>query len=169
LVVVGDARTLWAIAEVSESRLAEVALGAPARVLVPAFGDLVRTGEVAAVATALEAATRTAEVRVVVPNPDGALLPGMFLQVEIESSAGASGPVLAVPDAAVLTIEGRPAVFLPVAPGASVFCKHEVEVGAPVGDHFPILAGLQPGALVVVSGTFRLKAELGKGAAEHQH
>jgi hypothetical protein len=65
------------------------------------------------VATALEAATRTAEVRVIVPNPDGALLPGMFLQVEIESSAGASGPVLAVPDAAVLTIEGRPAVFLP--------------------------------------------------------
>lgn len=169
LVVVGDARTLWAIAEVSESRLAEVALGAPALVRVPALGERSCAGAVAAVATALEASTRTAEVRVAIPNPDGAMLPGMFVQVEIESSVGAGAPVLSVPDAAVLTIEGRASVFVPLEPGASAFCVHEVEVGAPVGDYVPILSGLQPGEIVVVAGTFRLKAEHGKGTAEHQH
>ncbi len=169
LLVVGDLRTLWAIGEVSETRLAEVAIGAPAKVRVPAIGELVFEGRVAALAAVLEASTRTAEVRVELPNPDGTMRPGMFLQVEIESSRGAGVPVLAVPDAAVLSIEGQSSVFVPLAPGAGVFCRHDVEIGAPVGPYVPVLAGLQPGELVVVSGTFRLKAEHGKAAARHEH
>jgi multidrug efflux pump subunit AcrA (membrane-fusion protein) len=169
LLVVGDLRTLWAIAEVSETRLSEVAVGAPAIVLVPALGDAASRGRVAAVATVLEASTRTAEVRIEVPNPDESMLPGMFIQVEIESSGGAGAPVMAVPDGAVLEIEGRPSVFVPLEPGSSVFCKHPIEVGPPVGTQIPVLTGLKPGELVVVAGTFRLKAEHGKAAAQHEH
>jgi cobalt-zinc-cadmium efflux system membrane fusion protein len=167
LLVVGDLRTLWAIAEVSETRLSEVAIGAQASVKVPALGDEDWEGKVAAVPTVLEASTRTAEVRIEVPNPDERMLPGMFIQVEIASSRGAAAPVLAVPDGAVLTIEGRPSVFVPIGPG--IFCKHEIEVGPPVGTHIPVLSGLKPGELVVVAGTFRLKAEHGKASAQHEH
>jgi len=169
LVVVGDGSTLWAVAEVSESRLAEVAAGAPARVRVPALGAATFDGRVAAKATVLDASTRTAEVRVEVPNPDGTLLPGMFIQVEIESSRHAGVPVVAVPDEAVLTVEGRPSVFIPLAAGSGTFCKHAIEIGPPVGSHIPVLSGLKPGELVVVAGTFRLKAEHGKASAEHEH
>ena len=157
------------IAEVSESRLAEVALGATAKVRVPALGNLGCGGRVSAMATVIEPATRTAEVRVEVQNPDGAMLPGMFIQVEIESARTAGAAVLAVPDGAVLIVEGRPSVFVPVEAGGSVFCKHEIEVGEPVGTTIPVLSGLSPGELVVVSGAFRLKAEHGKAAAQHEH
>jgi multidrug efflux pump subunit AcrA (membrane-fusion protein) len=67
----------------------------------------------------------------------------------------------------VLSVEGRPAVFVPAGP--ENYCKHEIEVGAPIGDRIPVLAGLSPGDLVVVSGAFRLKAEHGKSSARHEH
>lgn len=169
LLVIGDVSTLWAIAEVSESRLGEIAIGARARVRVPALQDLRAQGTVAAVPVLLEASTRTAEVRVELPNPDGTLLPGMFLQVEIDSSLAASTPTLAIPDEAVMTIEGKPSVFIPLEAGGRVFCKHEVVVGTPIGAHVPVRSGLDAGTLVVVSGTFRLKAELGKASAQHEH
>jgi multidrug efflux pump subunit AcrA (membrane-fusion protein) len=169
LLVVGDLSALWAIAEVSETRFSEIDVGAPARVKVPALGHSTCEGRVAAVATVLEASTRTAEVRIEVPNPDGTMLPGMFIQVEIESSRGGEAAVLTVPDGAVLTIEGRPSVFVPIEPGSSSFCKHEIEVGAQVGTLVPVLSGLRPGELVVVAGTFRLKAEHGKASARHEH
>ena len=169
LVVVGDLRTLWAIAEVSESRLAEVSVGAPARVEVPALGRTAGEGRVAAVPTVLEASTRTAEVRIELENKDGTMLPGMYITVEIESSRGAGKTVLTVPDEAVMNIEGRPSVFVPIEPGGSVFCRHEIEIGAQVGGFVPVLSGLKPGELVVVAGTFRLKAERGKATAKHEH
>jgi cobalt-zinc-cadmium efflux system membrane fusion protein len=169
LLVIGDLRTLWAIAEVSEARLAEVAVGAPARVIVPALGRASSEGRVAALATVIEASTRTAEVRIELQNPDGIMLPGMFIEVEIDSTRGAGAPRLAVPDGAVLDVAGRPSVFVPLEPGGTVFCVHPVEVGAPIGDHVPVLAGLEPGELVVVAGTFRLKAEHGKASARHEH
>ncbi len=169
LLVIGDLSTLWAIAEVSESRLAEVAIGAPARVNVPALQYAGCEGRVATVPTTIEASTRTAEVRIEVPNPDGNMLPGMFIQVEIESSRGAGTPTLAVPDGAVLNIEGSSSVFVPTDPDGSVFCKHEVQVGIPVGTQIPVLAGLRAGDLVVVSGVFLLKAEHSKASAQHEH
>jgi cobalt-zinc-cadmium efflux system membrane fusion protein len=169
LAVVGDLSVLWAIAEVSESRLAEVALGAPARVQVPALGQEGGAGSVSAIATVLEPSTRTAEVRIVVQNTDGTLLPGMFVQVEIDSARTAGAPVLAVPDEAVLNVEGHSSVFVPLEAGGRVFCKHEVEVGAPIGAQLPVLSGLSEGELVVVSSAFRLKAEHGKASAQHEH
>jgi cobalt-zinc-cadmium efflux system membrane fusion protein len=169
LLVLGDVSKLWAVAEVSESRLSEIVLGAPARVRVPAVEQAAYVGRVSSVPVTLEASTRTAEVRIEVPNPGGKLLPGMFIQVEIDSTRGAGVPVLAVPDAAVLKVEGKPSVFVPIAPGSSVFCKHEIEIGVQVGEFVPVLAGLAAGDLVVVSGAFRLKAEHGKETAEHDH
>ena len=168
-VVVADLSTLWAIAEVSESRQAEVQLGAAAEIEIPALQEPRRAGRVAALAPVLEAATRTVEVRIELENADGRLLPGMFLQVEIESSQSAGAARLAVPDGAVLSVAGKPSVFVPIAPGASTFCRHEIEVGAPIGEHVPVLSGLAEGELVVVAGAFRLKAEHGKAAAQHEH
>lgn len=169
LMVIGDLSVLWAIAEVSESRLAEVGIGAPARVKVPALQHGGCEGRVAAIPTTIEASTRTAEVRIEVPNPDETMLPGMFIQVEIESSRGAGTPTLVVPDGAVLDVEGRSSVFVPTEPNGSIFCRHEVEIGAPVGSQIPVLGGLTAGDLVVVSGAFLLKAELGKASAQHEH
>ncbi|HTL29816.1 MAG TPA: efflux transporter periplasmic adaptor subunit, partial [Tepidisphaeraceae bacterium] len=69
----------------------------------------------------------------------------------------------------IQTIEGAPAVFVPVEGEANTFAKREVKVGEAVGGMAPILAGLKAGEKFVVSGSFILKAELGKSEAGHEH
>ena len=41
-------------------------------------------------------------------------------------------------------------------------------LGAPVAGFVPVLSGLEAGELVVVEGSFLLKADLGKSSAEHE-
>jgi cobalt-zinc-cadmium efflux system membrane fusion protein len=74
-----------------------------------------------------------------------------------------------VPEDAVQTVEGSPAVFVPVAGEANTFQKRAVTVGRQVGGLVPVHTGLAEGELFVSAGTFILKAELGKGSAQHEH
>jgi cobalt-zinc-cadmium efflux system membrane fusion protein len=94
----------------------------------------------------------------------------MFVQVDIAGAPLAGGaPVLAVPAAAVLTVDGRTSVFVPVAGEAGAFLPRAVAVGDAAVGMVPILSGLVEGEQVVVAGAFILKAELGKGGAGHGH
>jgi cobalt-zinc-cadmium efflux system membrane fusion protein len=76
---------------------------------------------------------------------------------------------VAVPDEAIQTVEGGPAIFVPVANEPNTFAKRAVTIGKPVGGLIPIYAGLVEGERFVIAGTFILKAELGKGSAAHEH
>ena len=115
----------------------------------------------------LDEATRTAEVRVDVRDAKG-LRPGMYAQAEVVMGE-AQAPVLAIPQDAVQTVEGGPAVFVPVPNEENTFAKRAVRLGTPVGSMIPILAGLVEGEPYVSSGSFLLKAELGKAGAAHEH
>ncbi|MBS0195979.1 MAG: efflux RND transporter periplasmic adaptor subunit [Planctomycetes bacterium] len=168
LMVLADTSTLWVLADVPEARLHEVAVGAGAWVMVGTNGAGRLDGKVAFIAPLVDAATRTVQVRIELPEAAGVLRPGMFAQVEIVAS-GETNAAVAVPDEAVQTVEGGPAVFVPVKGEANTFAKRAVTVGKAVGGLVPILAGLEAGEEFVASGTFILKAELGKGSAAHQH
>lgn len=174
LLVIADTRTLWVLADVPEAKLAGILQGAKAWVTLGiSSGQSVRKfeGQVAFIAPLVDPTTRTAQVRIEVPVTELSLKPGMFAQVEIVSaSAGDSpAPVVAVPDDAVQTVEGGPAVFVPVPNEPNTFAKRAVTVGKTVGGLVPIYSGLVEGESFVVAGTFILKAELGKGAAAHEH
>jgi len=97
----------------------------------------------------------------------------MFAQALLSSAPAAQGgapePVVVVPEEAVQTVEGEPAVFVPVEGEANTFAKREVGVGKPIGGFVPILAGLKDGEKYVAKGSFILKAELGKAGAAHEH
>jgi cobalt-zinc-cadmium efflux system membrane fusion protein len=98
----------------------------------------------------------------------------MFAQVEIAARATderltQSEPVVAVPDEAIQTVEGRTAIFVPVPNEPGTFSKRTVAIGRSVGGRVPVYSGLKEGDLVVVKGTFILKAELGKAEAAHEH
>ena len=170
LLVVADMTKVWVIADVSEARLKGLAPGASARLtLTSAPGETVE-GSVSYVAHTVDPSTRTAKVRIEVDNPRRELRPGMFGSVAIVGRGSEGGQaVLAVPDAAVQTVEGGPAVFVPVEGEENTFAKRAVTVGKPVGGWVPVLTGLKEGEPVVVSGTFILKADLGKSGAAHQH
>lgn len=171
LLVLADTATLWVLADVPEGRLGDIAVGAKARVTVGTGAGKAFDGTVAFISPAVDPSTRSAQVRVEVQDGHLALRPGMFARVEIEAGTGAAKPqpVVAVPDDAVQTVEGGPAVFVPVPGEANTFAKRAITVGRAVGGMVPVLSGLNEGEAYVVAGSFLLKAELGKGTAEHAH
>ncbi len=79
--------------------------------------------------------------------------------------AGGSSSVL-VPQAAIQTVEGRPTVFVRTDHG---FRAVPVTLGLPSGDHVVVTSGLSGTERLAGANSFTLKAELGKGEAEHGH
>lgn len=172
LLVLADLHPIWVLADVPEAQLRQVTVGSTARVTVPSVSAEAVGGKVAYIQPEIDPSTRTARVRIEVPNEQAVMLPGMFATVEIAagSSAGsASEPVVAVPEEAIQNVEGEPAVFVPVEGEPNTFAKRAVGVGRPVGGMVPVLAGLKEGEKYVASGSFLLKAELGKAGAAHEH
>jgi cobalt-zinc-cadmium efflux system membrane fusion protein len=169
LFTIADTSTLWVIADVPEGRLKDVGVGSRARVKVPALPDQPLEGRVILVSPVLEQRTRTTAVRIEVKDERMRLKPGMFAQAEIASPEASAGAMLAVPIEAVQTVEGGPAVFVPVKGEENTFAKRAVSVGPAVGGLVPVLSGLKEGEPIVTAGTFILKAELGKAGAAHEH
>ena len=172
IMVLADTTTLWVLADVPEATLAQVAVGAKAWVTIGSVESKRFEGQVAFVSPLVDPTTRTAQVRIEVPAKELALKPGMFAQVEIVAADGDAGEpqaVVAVPDESVQTVEGGPAVFVPVPGEPNTYAKRAVTVGRSVGGLVPIHSGLVDGEPFVVAGSFILKAELGKGSAAHEH
>lgn len=175
LMVLADTTTLWVLADVPEARLTSIAPGAKAWIAVGSGAAHRYEGTVAFISPLVDPSTRTAEVRIEVPRSalrNGAVRPGMFAQAEIASAAAdgtVPAPQVAVPQEAVQTVEGGPAVFVPVAGEPNTFQKRALTVGPTVGGLVPVLAGLVEGEKFVASGSFILKAEFGKGSAAHEH
>jgi membrane fusion protein, heavy metal efflux system len=167
LVKLANLDPVWVLVDVPEAKLGAVAKGSEAKVELPALGQTV-DGTVTHLPPELDESTRTGRVRVEVANPQGRLLPGMFARVEL-ATGDAAEPVLAVPGDAVQSVEGKPAVFVPVEGESNTFSKREVDVGPAVGGMVPVRAGLKEGDEYVSRGSFLLKAELGKAGAQHEH
>lgn len=168
LMLLANLGTIWVLADVPEAKLGEIGENAKVQIAVPALGGQTFDGTVSYVSPELDPSTRTARLRVEVPNPQRKLLPGMFARAEI-TAGGSSEPVVAIPEDAVQTVEGEPAIFVPVKGEANTFAKKQVGIGTPVGGMVPVFAGLKEGEQFVSSGSFILKAELGKAGAAHEH
>jgi multidrug efflux pump subunit AcrA (membrane-fusion protein) len=96
-------------------------------------------------ANALDPASRTLLVEVRVPNPDGALLPGMYARVEL---AGSRGPeALRIPsDALIARGEGTEVAVL--RDGRTIHLQ-KIEVGRDYGDALEVVGGLREGDIIV--------------------
>lgn len=170
LLVIADLSTAWVIADVPEARIGEIGIGGAARISLAALKNRVLDGKVTYIAPALDPNTRSAKVRIEVNDPTGTIRPGMFAQASIRpASIDEAGAVLAVPEEAIQTVEGGPAVFVPVEGEPNTFAKRSVTVGPSVAGLVPVLSGLDEGDVLVVAGSFILKAELGKAGAAHEH
>jgi len=154
---------VWIEAQVYESETPFVAVGTPAKVALAWEPAREIEGRVSFVSPVVREGTRTLEVRVVVDNPERALLPGMWASVRLEGEAAER---LVVPQSAVLHAGTRAFVFLDL--GGGRFRPREVEVGMRAGDDVEIARGLAPGDLVVASGTFLVASESRLRAALEQ-
>src|SRR5215813_10839905 len=157
LFVVTDLSTVWAIGDLYERDFSRVRVGSPATITIPSTRDRVLKGRVAYIDPRVDPATRTAKVRVEVPNRGGDLRLGMFVTVSIET--GTTERTTVVPRAAVQTIGDRSVVYVPAEGEEGRFVECAVKLGAPTGDLVPVLDGLKPGEKVVTDGSFFLRAE----------
>jgi len=112
-------------------------------------------GTVSAILPATAMDSRTVQVRVELPNPDGALRPGMTAQVSLAQTDGQA--LLQVPSEALIRTGKRVLVMLAEEGGR--YRPVEVETGVENQDHTVILSGLQEGQQVVASGQFLLDSE----------
>ncbi len=145
---------VWVIASVYQMDLPLVKVGMPARLLDPYLDAGSRAGRVSFVSPALERDTRTVQVRIEVPNANGALKPGMFVDVELQAPLGRR---LAVPESAVLPTGERHVVFVDLGDGR--LAPRQVRLGRRAGQWYEVLEGLAAGDMVVSSGNFLVAAD----------
>jgi len=148
--------TTWVEAQIYEKDLPYVRDG-QAVVVRTAYGSGQSfNGAVQLVLPQVEDLTRAATARIVLPNPNGSLRPGMFVDVRFASQL-ADDAVL-VPDMAVLRSGERDTVF--VALDGGFFEARDVKLGArSEGNFYQVLSGLKAGERVVTSGQFMLDSE----------
>jgi Cu(I)/Ag(I) efflux system membrane fusion protein len=149
-----DLSTVWMIAEVFEQDVADIALGQTAEVTLLAYPGRRFPGTVTFVYPMMTAATRTARVRIELPNPGGALMPDMYGAVSIASG---ETRVLAVPDSAVIDSGMRKIVL--VEKGEGRFEPREIKTGRRGDGHVAVLEGVGEGEKVVVAANFLIDAE----------
>ena len=157
LFVVTDLSTVWVIGDLYERDFSRVRVGAPATITLASMPDRTLRGRVAYIDPRVDVATRTAKVRVEVPNRAGDLRLGMFVTMTFETGAGERTTV--VPRAAVQIIGERSVVYVPAEGEEGKFVERAVKLGPPAGQFVPVLDGLKPGDKVVTDGSFFLRAE----------
>jgi cobalt-zinc-cadmium efflux system membrane fusion protein len=160
---ISDLSSVWAELAVPPRDLNRVRVGEMVLVKAAAF-DAQASGKITYVGSLLGEQTRTAKARVALANPERAWRPGLFVNVEVQ--AGQSDVAVTVVADAIQTVEDKPTLFVKTAGG---FRVQHVVTGRSDGRLVEVLQGLKAGERYASAGSFVLKAELGKGSAEHEH
>jgi membrane fusion protein, copper/silver efflux system len=156
-----DHDVVWVIVDVAERDLSLISLGQNVTVRPRAYPDRPFTGKVTLIYPHLMAETRTARVRIELPNPDDELRPDMYADVEI--ATGDAAPVLTVANSAVIDSGNRQVVIIDKGEGR--FEPREVKLGRRGEGRVEIKEGVAEDENVVVSANFLIDAESNLKAA----
>ena len=154
LMSVADLSTVWALVELREADARGARLGATVLVEVNAFPGERIAGRVTYVYPTLMEQTRTIRARVVLPNADGRLKPGMFATAVLSAPQASA---LSVPSPALIETGDRTYVFVRMKDGSLM--PRDVKTGRRTSGYVEILSGVDTGAVVVTSAQFLLDSE----------
>lgn len=153
-----DHSTLWLDAQVFEKDLPFVRVGQKATATIASRPGGAIQGEVIFIHPRVDMTTRTATVRLAVPNPSLTLKPGMYATVRLDAQL-ADRAVL-VPREAVIDTGDSQLAFVAQAGAVGRFEPRKVKMGLSADDGMvQIIEGLAPGEAVVTSGQFLLDSE----------
>ena len=147
--------TVWANAEVPESQSALLRPGAKVQAISPAVPGTKFDGKVQAILPEVNATTRTLKARLELANSNGALVPGMFVQMQFMDTRDQKA--LLVPTEAIIQTGKRTVAMLAEDNGR--FRPVDVEIGIESGGMTEVKRGLQAGQRVVVSSQFLIDSE----------
>ncbi|QQS41263.1 MAG: efflux RND transporter periplasmic adaptor subunit [Acidobacteriota bacterium] len=165
---ISDLSTVYVIANVPEANVARLSIGSLAEIVSKAAGRI--DGRISYIDPRLDETTRTARVRIEVPNEGARLRAGMFAEVGLFAGTDAEkGLELAVPTSAIQKIGERTVVFVPSAGSSGTFLVRAIETGGEAGEYTYVRSGLAIGDKVVTKGSFTLKTQLEKGSVGDDH
>ena len=154
LYTIADLSVVWVDAELREADAANARVGSAVGIQFAGLPGQQYRGRVAYVYPTLQQEARTVKARIVIPNADGVLKPGMYGTVQL-TTPGRSA--LTVPSSAILRTGDRNIVFVDMGNGHLI--PHDVQLGSAAGDYTEIISGLAPGQRVVTSAQFLLDSE----------
>jgi len=163
LFTVADLSSVWVEVSVFPRDVAKVRVGQSVRVK-SADRALSAEGEVIYVAPFGSSTNQTVTARVLLDNAERKWPPGLYVTADV-TLAKTQVPV-AVRQIALQTLEDRNVVFVQREKG---FAPQVIQTGRGDGEFAEVLSGLQGGERYATTNSFILKAELGKGEAEHEH
>lgn len=152
-----DLSSLWVLADVYETELAQVKVGMPATLTLKGAPGKAYEGQVAFVDPFLDPKSRTAKLRLSFANPDGSLKPEMFGEVVLKTPQRQG---LRIPADAVIDSGTQSVVFVALGgKDKGKFEPRQVQRGATDGDQVEILGGLKEGEQVVTRANFLIDSE----------
>jgi membrane fusion protein, multidrug efflux system len=144
-----------------QQALGQVRVGRSLRVTSEDMVGKVFSGRVTALDSVVDQTTRNVQVQATLPNPEGKLHPGMFVQVEVVE--GTSRPVITLPASAISYAPYGDSVFVitdlkdPQGKAYRGVRQQFVKLQGSRGDQVAVVSGLNPGDEVVTSGVFKLR------------
>ncbi len=161
LFTIGASDRLWAIADIYETDLPRVKIGAPVTLRVVSWPDRTFEGRIDWIAGAVDPVSRTTKTRCVLDNRDGALKPEMFATIGVKVSGRKA---LAVPRSALFRMGDATVVFVRAGrspDGAVTFALRPVRTDDEGGaGPVAVLGGVAAGEEVVTSGTVLLAGKI---------
>src|SRR5437588_6611109 len=154
LYTVADLSSIWVFIQVFQNDLGRVRAGQPATLTVDSYPGRTFSGRVDFIYPEIDTTTRTARVRLVFPNPDLKLTPGMFVNAVLKIPMGRQTVISAT---GVLQSGTRQIAF--VDHGNGNLEPREITLGARAGEDFVVLKGLKPGERIVTSANFLIDSE----------
>lgn len=166
---ISNLSTVYVIANVPEASVGKLVIGSVAEIKSASIGTI--NGRVAYIDPRLDETTRTARVRLEVPNSNGKLRAGMFTEVGFYAGTSeGGGQELVVPTEAIQREGEKTIVFVPKTDEPGAFEVRQIEIGGEVEGYTSVKSGLQIGEQVVTKGSFTLKTQMQKGEmGEHGH
>ena len=155
-----DLGEVWLEGDVFERDLSGVRVGQSAVAEFAALRGETRRGRIVFIDPTVSAETRTARVRIALPNPNQQLKPGMYATLRL---VGVAREVLYIPRTSVMVTGQRTIVF--VRDEMKMYVPREIAIGQATADRVEVLRGLKAGEVVVASATFLIDAESNLGAA----
>ena len=151
---VADLSTVLVIADIYEYELPLIKMGDTAKINLSYFPGKEFFSTIDLIYPTLSEETRTTKVRFTIPNPDGALKPNMYTDVQVKIDLGTK---LAIPAEAVIDTGERHVVY--VDKGGGNFEPREVALGLKGDGMVEVIRGLNAGERVASAANFLIDSE----------
>lgn len=161
--VVADLSEVWADFYVSLDENLQVRVGQDVLIQAHRDGEVI-SGKVSYIAPYVDEVSQAQLVRVIIPNAEGELLPGVFITADLIIER--RNPPVVVRRAAVQRFRDWEVVFVRY---GDVYEARPIVLGHGTQDWVEVIAGLEPGEEYVSQNSFLIKADILKSGATHDH